>query len=358
MSENVIKVSAITSGKYSPSSRFRIRQHIEPLKVLGLDVYDYATLFDVSAPIPFWPEKLKVGYYALPVWIPWQGIKLSMRIPGILASRKGHITWLCRSLLPGYLTFEPLLKKPLVLDVDDAIWLCGRFAKKPAIAAAKRSDVIIAGNNYLAAWFEPYCSHIHVIPTSIDTERFMTVPDRVKHKNERFVIGWTGLSSNLRYVEMIEDCLRKFLKDYPLSKLLIVSDKPPGFKTIPADQLQYIPWSEDTEVSAIHKMDVGIMPLPDNEWTRGKCSFKMLQYMACGIPVIVSPVGMNIEVLSKGGSGLAPVNTSDWYDAFSFFYQNRTAAKCYGSVGRSVVEEHYSRKLVSAKLAAIFKGLV
>jgi glycosyltransferase involved in cell wall biosynthesis len=105
-------------------------------------------------------------------------------------------------------------------------------------------------------------------------------------------------------------------------------------------------------------MDVGIMPLPENNWTKGKCSFKMLQYMACEIPVIVSTVGMNAELLAQGKLGLAAGTDSDWYDALSFFYINRDIAKDYGRAGRVVAEKYYSKKRISNLLADIFKGFI
>jgi len=354
----MIKIAALTSGKCDPASRFRIRQHITSLKDMDIEVHEYTPLIDKYAKVPFWPEKINVKYYGFPIGLMWHGLKLATQIPGILSSWLNHITWLQRDLLPGCLTFELLLKKPLVFDVDDAIWLNRLFGKQSLIAIARRADVIIAGNNYIASWFEPYSQRIFIVPTAIDTERFKPGTPDINRKNDKFIIGWTGSSATLKYLEAIEDCLRKFLIDHPDSEILVIADKAPKFKTLPTDRLQFISWSEDIETKAIKRMDVGIMPLPDNEWTRGKCSFKILQYMACGIPVIVSPVGMNKEVLTKGALGLAANTDSDWYDAFSFFYKNRASAKAYGQTGRIIVEKNYSQKVISKQLAGIFKELL
>jgi glycosyltransferase involved in cell wall biosynthesis len=111
-------------------------------------------------------------------------------------------------------------------------------------------------------------------------------------------------------------------------------------------------------VKLIQRMNVGVMPLPDDDWTRGKCSYKMLQYMACGIPVIVSPVGMNKEVLAKGAVGKAAQSHSEWYEAFSFYYGNESMAKSHGRAGRKVVEQNYSVQLLAGQLAGIFKSLL
>jgi len=354
----MIKIAALTSGKCDPASRFRVRQYIKPLKDMGIEVNEYTPLIDKYAKVPFWPEKINVKYYGFPIGLMWHGLKLATQIPGILSSWLNHITWLQRDLLPGCLTFELFLKKPLVFDVDDAIWLNRLFGKQSLVAIARKADVIIAGNNYIATWFEPYSKRIFVVPTAIDTERFKPENPDVTQKDERFVIGWTGSSATLKYLEAIEDCLRKFMIDHHDSEILVISDKPPKFKTLPADQLHFISWSEDSEAKSISHMDVGIMPLPDNEWTRGKCSFKILQYMACGIPVVASPVGMNVEMLAKGEFGLSAKTDSDWYDTFSFLYNNRASAKAYGQTGRIIAEKDYSQKVISKQLADIFKGLI
>jgi glycosyltransferase involved in cell wall biosynthesis len=111
---------------------------------------------------------------------------------------------------------------------------------------------------------------------------------------------------------------------YRKLKALVIADRPPSFSSLPSERVRYIPWSSQTEVTAVQQMDIGLMPLPNNEWTKGKCSFKMLQYMACAIPVIVSPVGMNLEVLELGEVGLSANSTSEWYDALVCLYKNRT----------------------------------
>jgi glycosyltransferase involved in cell wall biosynthesis len=105
-------------------------------------------------------------------------------------------------------------------------------------------------------------------------------------------------------------------------------------------------------------MDIGLMPLPNNEWTKGKCSFKMLQYMACCIPVIVSPVGMNSEVLALGEVGLGANSPSDWYEALVFFYKNRSLGHNFGKNGRQVVEDNFNQKVICQKLAKVFQDLI
>jgi glycosyltransferase involved in cell wall biosynthesis len=296
--------------------------------------------------------------YNLPIFLIWESIKLSQRIPHILGTWRNHITWLSRFLVPGYLSLEPFLKTPLVFDVDDAIWLPGSSSRQAAVSIARRSEVLVAGNDYIASWFEPHTRSIHVVPTAVDTEKYNIQSNGATRKSGRFVVGWIGSSSNLPFLRIIEPCLRSFLIDHPDSEFLVICDKPPAFEAFPFNQIKYIPWSENIEADAIKLMDVGVMPLRDDDWTRGKCSYKMLQYMACGIPVIVSPVGMNKEVLEKGTVGKSAQSHFEWYEAFSFYHENESIAKSHGRAGRNVIEQYYSAQLIGRQLADIFKSLL
>ena len=350
----MIKVAAITSGKHAPSSRFRVRQHIIPLRSFGIEVREYTPLIDKYRKLPLWPENMDYRY-GLPLFLSWQGLKVATRIPGVFGNRRHQITWLERLMLPGHVTLEPILKKPLVFDVDDAIWLAPPF-KNSAWKVAGRADVVIAGNRYLAERFSSYCSEVRVIPTAVDTDRYRPRSTTTGY-SDNFTIGWIGTSANLRYLEALETPLHQFLVDHPDSKLLVMADKPPSFPKIPEDRTCYLRWTEDSELNALQEMDVGLMPLPDEEWSRGKCSFKMLQYMACGIPVAVSPIGMNLEILALGKIGVPCSLSRDWYEALSFFRNHRHDAVNYGRTGRSIVERYFSRERVTADIAGVFQSL-
>jgi glycosyltransferase involved in cell wall biosynthesis len=296
------------------------------------------------------------------------GIAIS-RIPGALGSWSSQVTWVQRELVPGRCTLEPLLKKPLVFDVDDAIWLASASEHSSQRAyegrvlssiqsITKGADIIIAGNHYLADWFADYGAEVRIIPTAIDTERFRPKSTVSENIFSQFIMGWSGSAGNLHYLRAIEPSLKQFMNQFLDSELLVIADKPPSFSSLPSERVRYIPWSPKAEVIAVQQMDVGLMPLPNNEWTKGKCSFKMLQYMACCIPVIVSPVGMNLEVLALGEVGVTANSTSEWYDALVFFYKNRTLGLNYGKNGRTVVENNFSQKIISKKLAEVFQELI
>lgn len=351
----MIKVAALTSGKRAPSSRFRVRQHIAPLQEMGIDVREYVSPIDKYSVLPGWPRSIR-PWYGFPVTFPWELLKLSTRLPGVCGTWKCGVTWLERLLLPGAPTLESLLRHPLLFDVDDAIWLYTPFGKQGAARVARRADIVVAGNNFLADWFSTYSRNVRVLPTAVDTDQFSPSPGEKTH-TEHFVIGWIGTSSNLPYLESIESALRRFLDDHERAVLTVIADRPPRLKSMGPERIHFLPWSEATEVEAIRRLDVGLMPLPDNESTRGKCSFKMLQYMACGIPVVVSPVGMNNEIFSLGNPGFLAAENESWYESLSALYRDNSSARRFGDAGRTIVMAHYSRKIISKKLAEIVFAL-
>jgi glycosyltransferase involved in cell wall biosynthesis len=336
--ENSITVAALTGGLDTPSSRFRIRQYIHYLKAHGVNVDEYIPYFEKSCGLP-------------------SPFKAAARIPALFKTRNADIIWVGKELVKGYLTFESFLKHPRVMDVDDAIWLSKPFGKLAAPAIAKRMDAVIAGNTFLADYFSKYCKKIHIIPTAIDIQRFSISADIEKTQEKKFIIGWTGLARNYLYLNEIEPILDAFIRDHDDAEILIISNRPWYFKILPPEKVTFIQWSNDNEVSTLHSMSVGIMPLTDDPWSRGKCSFKMLQYMAVGLPVIASPVGMNADIFKKGNIGFAVSTPDQWYNALESLYNDRTLHTTLGKTGRYIVEQSYNAETISKELAKIFKDL-
>lgn len=248
-------------------------------------------------------------------------------------------------------TLESCLNKPLIYDVDDAVWLGKPFGKAMTIHAARNAEVVVAGNAYLADWYSQYAKRVEVIPTAIDTERF--VPAAGGKKAGEFIIGWIGTSANYKYLCNIEEPLALFLHSHHDAKLLIVSDKAPALPALPQEQVMFRRWSEDNEVQLIQSMAVGIMPLEDTEWCRGKCSYKMLQYMACEKPVVVSPVGMNAEILQMGEVGLSAKNNDDWYEALRMYYREPLFCELHGLNGRRVTNRTFGPSIVMRKIVDV-----
>jgi glycosyltransferase involved in cell wall biosynthesis len=328
----VLKVAAYTGGRDVPAARFRVRQHIEGLRKLGIHITEY------TAPLSSYPPK---GRLIRPAWAL---ASLAARVPAGLMGYQYDLTLFQREMLSTFTTLEGLTKRPRVLDVDDAIWIYrgGNFAAR----LARMCDGVICGNAFLAEQFGRWNAKVAIVPTAVDTDRF--VPHAPVAEP---IIGWSGTMGGLRYLYGIEKALSRVLDSVPDARLRIVSDAPPRFGQIPREKVEFIRWSPDTEVEAIQGMAVGIMPLSDSPWGRGKCSFKMLTYMSSGIPVVVSPVGMNREVLSLGTVGFGPSSDEEWVTALCSLLEQPKMREKLGLHGRRIVTERYSIKAVRPRLA-------
>ncbi len=284
----------------------------------------------------------------------WPYAKLMMRVPGIVGSWRCDVSWVTRGMLDGHYTLEGWLRRPLVLDVDDAIWLTNPRGEKAVARLAEAADAVFAGNSYLGEWFGQFNNRVHVVPTAVDTERFVPgepAPD------PSFVIGWIGTGGNLKYLYDIDAALAAVMAENRDAKLLVVSNVVPNFLTVPVERVEFVTWSPDVEVGCLQRMDVGIMPLRDGEWERGKCAYKMLQYMACAKPVVVSPVGMSREIVERSRVGKAAETEADWVDAIIDYSLDPALRAVHGRCGRQVVEQFYSVETVSGQLAGLFSSI-
>lgn len=349
----MLEVAALTSGRQIPSSRFRVRQHLPGLTAAGVRVREYVPAIDKYRGVPGWSEA-RSPKAILPLYALWQGVKLATRLPGLAGSWRADLTWLERQLLPGYLTLEPLLRRPLVFDVDDAIWLARPWGAATVAATARRSTLVIAGNAYLASWLGRHARRVEIVPTAVDCARFRPQSPTVTGP---FTVGWIGTAGNLVYLQAIEGALARFLARHDEARLLVVADRPPQFLQIDAARWHYQPWTEAGEAAAIAAMDVGLMPLPDDDWARGKCSYKMLQYLACGKPVVVSPVGMNVELLRAADIGFDARTDAEWLAALEELHADPVAARQLGGNGRQLVECGYSLDVIGGRLAELMKDV-
>jgi len=328
----MIRVTALTGSKHDPSSRFRIRQFVYPLAERDIAVAEY------------WP--LISRYKIEP--LPW--LVAAMRVPGLLGARYSDVTWLGRELISGRFSLEPWAGKKRVFDVDDAIW--APYESDFSVGIVKHCAGVIAGNHFLAEHYQAVGVKVWLVPTAVDTSIWKPATAR---PNRPWTIGWSGSWANLEYLLQIERPLGYFLKNYPDSRLLVVCDRQPSFAWLPSDRWRFARWSAPDEARLVAEMDVGLMSLEDSEAARGKCGFKMLSYMATGLPVVVSPVGVNREIMDRGEVGLTAVTDDDWFQALEYLYQHRDEGAQMGAAGRRVVEEYYSVKCVAPKLADIFR---
>ncbi len=338
MAAQTIRVTALTSGKYDASSRFRIRQFIGPLARQGVSVTEY------------WPLIDRYRIEPLPL------LTMALRIPGLVASRFSDVAWLGRELASGKSTLEHLAGKRRVFDVDDAIW--APYPSDFSAAIVARCDGVIAGSTFLFDHYKKLCPRVWLVPMSIDTNAWRPAAANVRaaiNPKTKWTIGWLGTPSNFPYLYSIEEPLADFLQQHHDARLLICSGTRPTLRTLPQDRWEFLPWSMQGEISAVQQMDVGLMPLEDTEMARGKCGFKMLAYMAVGVPVIVSPVGENRDRLRRAEIGIAATSPNDWYQALERLYRDRKAAAAMGTEGRKLAENLYSVQTNATLLANIFR---
>jgi len=337
----VLKIAAFTGEINDPSSRYRLRQYIDILKKNDIEIDDF-----ISSKGKYPPAQKNKR-------IIWGMKSLSERLGQVLSVKTNHYDCIIlqRELISTLNTFEKFTPRPRILDVDDAIYLHkrGSFIK----TIAQTSDAVICGNKNLANVFEKWNNQIYIIPTAVDTKKYIPSIDGRRMK-EKVTLGWVGTSGGFKYLYNIEKAIREILETRKNVELLIVSDTEPEFSLI--DNYRYIKWDEKIEIESFQDIDIGLMPLIDDEWSRGKCSYKMLLYMSCETPVVVSPVGMNEEVLHKGDIGFgARDDFSDWVESMDYLIKNESERIKMGKLGRKVILNNYSVDILSKKLIEIIK---
>lgn len=336
----MLNVAAITGGLNVPSARFRVRQYIPAMSDHAVNIEELKTHTNVYPPQQSWLR---------PAWL---ALRLSEMLGVSLNSRRYDVTLLQREMLSTFATLERWTGSPRVLDVDDSIHLFrgGAMAK----SLASHCDRIICGNPYLAEIYKQWNSDVVILPTAVDTIRYC--PNTLSVSNETIVLGWIGTSANLHYLEAIEPALATVLNEYQNTKLHVVCDKPPQMRLICPDRVEFTQWSVENEVAAIQSFSIGLMPLQDSPWARGKCSFKMLQYMACGLPVVVSPVGMNADVLKLAYLGYGPTSLSEWCDMLMHLIVDEDARLQLGHNGRQIAVQEFSVAALTPKFAKYLRS--
>lgn len=255
-----------------------------------------------------------------------------------------------------------MLGRPIIYDFDDAIFLLHtteanrRFGwvKFPGKTASicRLSAHVVAGNSYLADYARRFNPRVTVVPTSVDTDYY--VPVNRDGDGGRVMIGWTGSSTSQTHLEMFAPVLKELVARRPV-EVLVVSDREP---VLPGIDYKWRRWSPATEIEDISLMDIGIMPTPDDDWSRGKCSLKALQYMAVGIPAICSAVGTNREVIRHGENGLLASTREEWLACFETLIDDAALRRRLGGEARRTVEQKYSMRKCAALFAAVARGVV
>lgn len=253
--------------------------------------------------------------------------------------------------------------RAFVYDVDDAIWHSARReagghplallkrSRSKAKWLARHAQTVIAGNSILAEWLADYSDNVTIIPSTVDSVYEM----RVHEARSEAVLGWIGSHSTLRHLERIGPDLSRLAHAIKPTRLRVLIVGGPAF-AIEHATVEAIAWSEAAEHHALSRIDVGLMPLADDPWTRGKCAYKALQYMAAGIPVVADDVGIAREVVERRGAGIVIPAGGTWKDAVGELLGSVEARSRMGEAGREVVRSDYSPARWVPTLASILRG--
>ncbi len=258
-------------------------------------------------------------------------------------------------LMPGWLE-SALIRQPYVYDFDDAFYLKyrrGRLGVAHPLLGGKFDTVmagaaaVTAGNHVLNQYARQYNANTHYLPTVVDTGRYL--PRRAS-RSDIFTVGWIGSPSTAPNLSELVVPLSAIGQEGPV-RLIVIGGKAPAIPNVTVVEIE---WQEHTEVDLINSFDVGVMPLPDDDWARGKCAFKLIQYMACAVPVVASPVGANVDVVNDE-SGLLAATHQEWADALRTLRDQPGKRTEMGQAGRERVVQHYSLHRNLPVLASVIR---
>jgi glycosyltransferase involved in cell wall biosynthesis len=344
------------SSDIGPSSRYRIYQYGPHLAASGVECTIYplwmpgyfAILSIHYAPIR---NVLRAGYAAG---------RFAKRFLDICCIGKADLVVVEGQLFPYLPSWaEQLLVwmgYKLVIEFDDAIYLTP-FHEKKLSRLLRIATAAIVGNRTLEQWACRHVSNVKVVPTVVDTEKF--IPPTF-HEGKRDgntihppVIVWIGLAYNFSYLDVLIPALRTVQRQFN-AKVRVISSRPPVLAGV---DVEFVPWALDTEVERLQECTIGVMPLPDTEWASGKCGLKLLQYMSVGMPAVASPVGVNREIIASGVNGLLAMTSEEWASHLVELCADVSLRERLGKAGRRTVEEMYALKTWGPRLAEEYLAL-
>lgn len=367
-----MRVLVLYQGLYDtvPGQRFRIEQWEPLLRQQGVE-----TTF-----APFVCEELHNTLYK-----PGRTVRKAQLLMGALARRFRLLRNVCtydavfifrEAALLGPPVFERMIHRagvPFVFDFDDAVFRMqeggsvnplAKYVKNVGKTATtcRLASHVLAGNDYLADYARQFNSNVTIIPTTIDTEKYTLTPatneptrEAVNVNSDVPVIGWSGSYSTVQYLGILRSALTKLakLERFRLRVIGSTDDFP-----IEGIETETHAWRSQTEVVDLRGMDIGLMPLPDDEWTRGKCGLKALQYMALGIPTICSPVGVNSEIICDGENGFLATTEDEWVVKLRQLLRSAELRERLGRAGRRTVETEYSAAVHAPRVLRILESVV
>jgi glycosyltransferase involved in cell wall biosynthesis len=345
-------------------TRFRISQYIPYLEANGFEV-----TVDAFFTRSFFRLVYRKGHYARKA-ITLAGLALR-RLAAMTHARRYDVIFIYREAFPIGPPFVErhlaTLGPPVVLDFDDAFFLpnasenaseANRFVaslkyvrKVPTII--RLADQVIVGNDYLASYARAHNPAVTTIPTCVDTTRF--VPRSSAGPSGRPVVGWIGSPTTTPYLSRLSDVLREAYAQHPF--VLRVSGAEDRFQ-IPGVEVRQEPWALAREVELFNTCDVGVYPLTDDDWARGKCGFKAIQFMACGVPVVASAVGVNKEIIEDGVNGFLASSPREWVEKLGRLLGDPALRAAFSAAGRRTVEERYSLRVQAPRLTSVLRDVV
>ena len=343
----------------APSQRFRFEQYLDALTEAGHS-YQLEPFLSVAT----WDILYKPGHTLAKV----KGIVAGFgrRLALLFAVPGYDVVFIHREAAPiGPPVLEWLiakvLRKRIIYDFDDAIWLANTSETNKLAAGLKWHQKVSSicrwayknscGNSYLAAYARQFSQRVVINPTTIDTEHLHNEV-RDQTASGRLVIGWTGTHSTLKYLDQVVPVLAQLESEGLDFEFRVISNQLPALSL---RSLVFLPWRKSTEIADLLGFHLGLMPLENDQWAKGKCAFKALQYMALGIPALVSPVGMNTEVVQDGHNGYVCATPAEWDARLRQLVINPRLRQQLGGNARATVEARYSVLANKANFLGLFE---
>lgn len=356
MAKKIIFIAPYPFGQ-APSQRFRFEQYIQSLHENGfstefhpfLDDKGWKTLYEDGS---FFKKSLAMFRSF------WRRFFLLFKLKkfdSIFIHREASM------IGPPFIEWmiAKVLRRKYIYDFDDAIWLPNyseanaSFHKLKAYGKVKKiikwADQVVVGNNHLKEFALKYNDSIKIIPTTVDLDNVHKI--NTIHNKSEIIIGWTGTHTTAKYLNFIVPVLEKLEKQFEF-KFRVISNHSPDIKL---NSLEYIKWNKKTEIKDLSEINIGIMPMDDNKWTRGKCGFKSLQYMSLQIPAIMSPVGINNQIIQNGKNGFLCSSASEWEEVLTTLLNDCTLREKIGVAGQETVKEKYSVNSNKENYLKLFK---
>jgi len=341
----------------TPGQRFRIEQWEPHLRSEGIELTYHPFLDEGTATL------LKHGGH----WLA-KATRLSTlllrRARQAVRTRDCDLVYVFReTALAGPALAERILQQrriPYVFDFDDSVWIRYRspansfwsYLRCPGKTATscRLAEHVLAGNETLAGYARIHALAVSIVPTTIDTDLYQPAP--AKQAGTKTVIAWSGSYSTGPYLELVRAVLQRLARRFEFRVLIVGAQ---GFQVDGID-VETRPWRLERELQDLGEFDIGIMPLPDSPWERGKCGLKALQYMALSIPAVASPVGVNREIIKHGENGLLASTEDEWEQSLARLLSDVSLRRELGRAGRATVEQEYSARIHAPRVAEVFRG--